>query len=734
MPGTGFRSRESFFPLLASVKPELQREVKDLLRSVIFQNDPATVIPSHTHAGTDITSSGLVADGFTGTDLSATGPGVLIQASSGASFTLENPLSVARGGTGAATFSSHQILYGSGTSAIGSSSSLIFNPTQGRLSLNIAEVNTQTRLHVFGENSINSSLMLERASADVSGPYTWYLKSRAAYKSSAVVNDYTGGAVFSIYNSATTWKDVAAIWGQATNVTSGTEAGDIVFFCATDGAIADADERMRITSAGSLSLVGAAPTARLHLPAGTATASTAPLKLATGTALAAAEDGAMEYDTSHLWFTIGATRYQLDQQSSVPTTITVADESADTTCFPLFVTAATGDLGPKTNALFTFNSSTGAFGAGALSGVVSDAVTNSTSTVLTLGHNTTGTAAANFGSDTYWNLETSTTADTTAARVKVFWSVATHAGRQSKIQLSAYSADGEAPFLVALGQPGPYAAVALGSSASATGVGACAFGISALASAQEGVAVGSNSTASGGDGYSTAIGSRSTASGGSAVAVGGAYSTASGIRSLSLGQWVTASNTNSIIIGSGWTDNVALTNATANTIALGNYTATTSTILNQFALLHNSTGTPAAGFGSALDMKLESSTTIDTLAASVQWSWVTATHGSRAAQVKFYAYDTAARECIAIQASGTVAMLGFFGTAATTKPTALTTALTTVTASAPGTPDYAIADLTAGGFGFVAADEGQTVLTVIANLQARVNELETKLQSLGLLT
>ena len=80
MPGTGFRSRESFFPLLASVKPELQREVKDLLRSVIFQNDPATVIPSHTHAGTDITSSGLVADGFTGTDLSATGPGVLIQA------------------------------------------------------------------------------------------------------------------------------------------------------------------------------------------------------------------------------------------------------------------------------------------------------------------------------------------------------------------------------------------------------------------------------------------------------------------------------------------------------------------------------------------------------------------------------------------------------------------------------------------------------------------------------
>lgn len=42
----------------------------------------------------------------------------------------------------------------------------------------------------------------------------------------------------------------------------------------------------------------------------------------------------------------------------VPTTITVANEATDTTCFPLFVTAATGDLGPKSNAGLTFNSNT----------------------------------------------------------------------------------------------------------------------------------------------------------------------------------------------------------------------------------------------------------------------------------------------------------------------------------------------------------------------------------------
>lgn len=45
-----------------------------------------------------------------------------------------------------------------------------------------------------------------------------------------------------------------------------------------------------------------------------------------------------------------------------PTAITVANEATDTTTFPLFVTSATGDLGPKTNASFTFNSNTGELG------------------------------------------------------------------------------------------------------------------------------------------------------------------------------------------------------------------------------------------------------------------------------------------------------------------------------------------------------------------------------------
>jgi hypothetical protein len=60
------------------------------------------------------------------------------------------------------------------------------------------------------------------------------------------------------------------------------------------------------------------PTARLHLPASSASAGTAPVKLEGGVRMATAENGAFENDTvlNHLYFTIRGTQYQLDQQSS----------------------------------------------------------------------------------------------------------------------------------------------------------------------------------------------------------------------------------------------------------------------------------------------------------------------------------------------------------------------------------------------------------------------------------
>jgi hypothetical protein len=84
--------------------------------------------------------------------------------------------------------------------------------------------------------------------------------------------------------------------------------------------------------------------------------------------------------------------------------------------------------------------------------------------------------------------------------------------------------------------------------------------------------------------------------------------------------------------------------------------------------------------------------------------------------------------------TATTQKLGFFGADPVVQQTELTDELTTITHTAPGTPDYAIQNLVAAtGYGFVTEDEGNTVLSVIANLQARVNELETKLVALGFL-
>jgi hypothetical protein len=60
--------------------------------------------------------------------------------------------------------------------------------------------------------------------------------------------------------------------------------------------------------------------------------------------------------------------------------------------------------------------------------------------------------------------------------------------------------------------------------------------------------------------------------------------------------------------------------------------------------------------------------------------------------------------------------------------------LTALTHTAPGTPDYAIQDLTnSSGYGFVTKDEGNTVLKVVANLQACLAQVIDALQAHGLI-
>lgn len=107
-----------------------------------------------------------------------------------------------------------------------------------------------------------------------------------------------------------------------------------------------ASERMRISSSGNVGIATSIPTARLHLPPGTATASTAPLKIDSGVLLTVPENGAIEQDGTHLYVTTGGVRHQLDRQPSVipvvsadfdPDGITYTDTSLNNRTYEIFL-------------------------------------------------------------------------------------------------------------------------------------------------------------------------------------------------------------------------------------------------------------------------------------------------------------------------------------------------------------------------------------------------------------
>lgn len=70
--------------------------------------------------------------------------------------------------------------------------------------------------------------------------------------------------------------------------------------------------------------------------------------------------------------------------------------------------------------------------------------------------------------------------------------------------------------------------------------------------------------------------------------------------------------------------------------------AATNALTTITRLTHNSTGTPAAGFGPRLTFGGESSTTADQDMVDIAGLWTTATHASRTADIVFYAVNNAA--------------------------------------------------------------------------------------------
>jgi len=110
-------------------------------------------------------------------------------------------------------------------------------------------------------------------------------------------DDYWGKMHISCRNVASTAADVGTVANSATYA---------VLTCDNSSTL----------GAPNVGVATASPTARLHLPAGAAGASRAPLKFTSGTNLTSVENGTVEYDGTHLYFSAGGSRYQLDRPLS----------------------------------------------------------------------------------------------------------------------------------------------------------------------------------------------------------------------------------------------------------------------------------------------------------------------------------------------------------------------------------------------------------------------------------
>ncbi len=139
----------------------------------------------------------------------------------------------------------------------------------------------------------------------------------------------------------------------------------------------------------------------------------------------------------------------------------------------------------------------------------------------------------------------------------------------------------------------------------------------------------------------------------------------------------------------------------------------------------NSTGAGAAGLGVRVLFAAKSSTTVDTLQAGISSEWVDATHATRTSRLKLSTNDYGgAREGIRIESDGAAPRIGFYGATAVVKPTALTATVSAAPAGGAGTADG----------GWDTSTNRDLAIATINNLKTRVDQLETKLQALGLLT
>jgi hypothetical protein len=148
----------------------------------------------------------------------------------------------------------------------------------------------------------------------------------------------------------------------------------------------------------------------------------------------------------------------------------------------------------------------------------------------------------------------------------------------------------------------------------------------------------------------------------------------------------------------------------------------------------NALGSGAAGDGGLINMAGKSSTTAAIQMAQIDWQWATATHASRKARLTISAFDTAIREGLRIEASGSAPMIGFLGAAAVARPAAYTQTYSTATRTINPTSTGAftgIDNAQAGAVYAKVADLNTLRTDLLSAIQA-VNQIIDDLQAYGL--
>jgi hypothetical protein len=210
--------------------------------------------------------------------------------------------------------------------------------------------------------------------------------------------------------------------------------------------------------------------------------------------------------------------------------------------------------------------------------LLADSTTNVSATVMTLAHNSSGTPAASFGSQLAFVLKTSTTNNRDAVFLRADWATATEASQKGRLTVQL-SNNGTMTTRFVLTNTGIQTPIVAGNTSSPL------------------VCDGSgNITSFSGTGNGILF-----LNGGGDISNSGqfGFATSSGVFSIS--------PTNS----------------------------TTNTVNTYVTFVKNSSGTPAAGFGFAIQFSLKSSTTNDNVAAVMDVRWTDATHASRTSAMVF---------------------------------------------------------------------------------------------------